>query len=798
MKYKYLLFLILFFVFLSNIQAITVKGKITDSQTELGINNAKVVAYSLDGTANDSVFVTFTNSEGDYLINIPPSAYSFYVTHPEYSFGEFGSFFIEEDQILNFELNPLSGNTGVNNVSGKVLDDFTLLPIFGAVVELRSEGQVLYSDTTAGNGHFLLEEVEAGEYIFSASAPGYEAFIDSFSMSDSGHIHFNVYLTAENGFDPGSLNGNVYYKDAAGNEIPITGAQISLDHMVLGLHFETTSNESGEYSFDEIPLGKYFVNAVADGFGYVFEPPLNIFPGVNTHNIKMFENNVSGFGTISGHVYFDGSNEPILGAVIHFIPTPGGPQFFAAPLAFTDSSGYYEYQLPSWDYYVMVEYYFDPVMLNPYIEFYDDVQNFAEATPVTVSDSISTENIDFGIPSPNFISATIEGKVEEENGNPLSNARVSILSGGNNSVGIIYSLEDFTNEDGEYSITIEHVTPFSNSFIVMAMKEGFKKEFYNNKPEMFLADRIIIDSPEDTTVTDIDFSLEEITPLEFYSISGTVADSLGMGLNSTIVAAFGTQLGSFGFAITDSVGDYFIPNLPEGIYYVLFYRMGYAPQFYDGAMVWEDADPIDLQANITGINAVLIEMPILVFPGNINGVITNDGEPVSGVMVSVSNSNQEMIAYSMTNASGQYNISGLNSGSYNLTATKVNYQSQTQNINFDLSNGTNQVINLNLPTGVTDVEDDVIDVPSDFTLGNNYPNPFNPSTTITYSLPEAANVKLTVFNAIGQEIANLIKGNVEAGNHSITFNAENLNSGIYFYKLETGKFVSVKKMILLK
>jgi hypothetical protein len=508
--------------------------------------------------------------------------------------------------------------------------------------------------------------------------------------------------------------------------------------------------------------------------------------------------NDSDFGTISGHVFFDGSNEPILGAAVHFMATAGGPQFFAAPIAFTDSAGYYEYQLPPWDYYVMVEYYLDPVMLNPYIEFYDDVQNFAEATPVTVSDSMATENIDFGIPTPNFVSATIEGIVEDENGNPLENARVSIFSGGNNSGGIVYNLTDFTNENGEYSITIEHVSPFGNSFIVMAKKEGYKKEFYDNKPEMFLADRIIIDSSGDTLITGIDFSLEEITPLEFYSISGTVTDSLGAGLNLTIVAAFGNQLGNFGFAITDSAGNYFIPNLPQGIYYVLFYRMGYAPQFYDGAIIWEDADPIDLQSDEFGINAVLTEMPVLVFPGNINGIITSNGEPVSGVMVSVSNTNQEMMAYSMTDASGQYNISGLNNGDYTLAATKVNYQSQTQNINLDLLSGTSQVVNLNLPSGVTDVGDNVIDVPSDYVLGNNYPNPFNPSTTITFSLPEAANVKLTVINAIGQKVAELVKDNLEAGNHSITFNAENLNSGIYFYKLQVEKFVSVKNMILLK
>jgi hypothetical protein len=100
------------------------------------------------------------------------------------------------------------------------------------------------------------------------------------------------------------------------------------------------------------------------------------------------------------------------------------------------------------------------------------------------------------------------------------------------------------------------------------------------------------------------------------------------------------------------------------------------------------------------------------------------------------------------------------------------------------------------------VEVDVI-APDVFALEQNYPNPFNPSTTINFSLAADSKVSLTVFDILGQEVANLINGNVAAGSHEINFNASNVNSGVYFYRIDaTGvdgtNFTSVKKMILTK
>ena len=94
-------------------------------------------------------------------------------------------------------------------------------------------------------------------------------------------------------------------------------------------------------------------------------------------------------------------------------------------------------------------------------------------------------------------------------------------------------------------------------------------------------------------------------------------------------------------------------------------------------------------------------------------------------------------------------------------------------------------------------------VPNTFRLNQNHPNPFNPSTTISFSLPVESNVKIKLFNLLGQEVAQISEGDFTAGNHNVNFVAGNLSSGTYIYTLEAqgangASFKSTKKMILLK
>jgi len=83
-------------------------------------------------------------------------------------------------------------------------------------------------------------------------------------------------------------------------------------------------------------------------------------------------------------------------------------------------------------------------------------------------------------------------------------------------------------------------------------------------------------------------------------------------------------------------------------------------------------------------------------------------------------------------------------------------------------------------------------------LSQNYPNPFNPVTTIQFSVSESGNVKLTVYNKLGEHVVELVNGFKDAGVHTINFNAGNLNSGLYIYKIVSNRFVQFRKMTLIK
>ena len=89
-------------------------------------------------------------------------------------------------------------------------------------------------------------------------------------------------------------------------------------------------------------------------------------------------------------------------------------------------------------------------------------------------------------------------------------------------------------------------------------------------------------------------------------------------------------------------------------------------------------------------------------------------------------------------------------------------------------------------------------IPAEFELSQNYPNPFNPATTIKFGIPEASRVTLRVFNAIGEQVATLVEKNMEAGYHTVQFNASQLTSGVYFYSITAGDHNAVKKMMILK
>jgi hypothetical protein len=193
--------------------------------------------------------------------------------------------------------------------------------------------------------------------------------------------------------------------------------------------------------------------------------------------------------------------------------------------------------------------------------------------------------------------------------------------------------------------------------------------------------------------------------------------------------------------------------------------------------------------------------PVQPLPGSPNNVAVDTDSPVISWVLPTKSSSQ--LTYELelsdnpsfnnaTTIRGLTNpfdlVSGLSNGRYYWRTRSVTadgkYSDYSQVAHFDVNSA-------------TAVGDNEI-VPTEFALSQNYPNPFNPTTRISYQLAKDSYVTLKVYDLLGREVATLVNKNMKAGKYSVDFNASNLATGIYFYKLTAGDFNAVRKMILLK
>jgi hypothetical protein len=500
-------------------------------------------------------------------------------------------------------------------------------------------------------------------------------------------------------------------------------------------------------------------------------------------------------GTISGTVTNSSDNSALAGVTVFFINTNSTRH----EVAYTDQNGQYSKQLVEGNY--KIKFYkrgFVP-------EFFDNKGSIDSADVVTVTANTTfVANADLTPVAPPTL-YTISGNVLDANGQPVKSV-VTAFVVKDTTFPILPStprnMSAVTDSLGNYQLRV--IGGFQYVVYAKPFNRNYYPEFWDNKRTFQEADRILVNS----NVENINFVLEQ-KPVYNNGIAGLVKDFNNGNPVEAVVSVFKLNNGRFKpfkSTRTDSLGNYLVENLEPGNYIVFAKpRLPYLPGYYKADTVafrWRDADTVVVSENgiVENININLVTRPDTGFAKISGFVKTVNGDPVSGAVVLTYNLNGEVVAYSISSNDGSYQIENLVAGDYTLVVDATEYENASSDNSVSLNYGSNPSTTKDLylnPESTTGVKSNS-PVPSSYSLSQNYPNPFNPSTQIRFTIPEKTNVKLEVYNLIGQKVADLVNSELSAGEYSITFNASGLSSGIYLYRLQAGNFSSVKKMILMK
>lgn len=787
----------------SNLINAAISGTVTNQANGQGIQGAEIIAFGFSPAVNDSlIFRTFSQVGGNYELQIPvPGNYYVKAFKAGFQPGFAGPYMITDTTNLTGVNFALVGSSTVSNfVSGFVFDSLTLNPIANARVSLTTANllNVTYTTYSGQNGAYDFHNLLTSVYRLDVTAQGYRPYQHNslITIDSSTHIvDLNVYLSPVDSTASTVVTGFVYAINSDSTTIPLQNAKVTLAGNA-GVIWTAFSQSNGEYVIDNVLPGMCKATCSATGYNQVMIPNYYVHPGINQLDFYLRSTINPTWGTITGNVFFDSINVPIDQAVIEIMSSNPAQNH----ITYTDQNGDYSINVPQGTYYVKCRYQY-PNGNFMYSEYFDNVQILSQATPVPVSQGTITPNINFGIPPVGTGShhIAIKGVVRDQSGNnPLPQAMVHVRVA---NPGIPDSIIYFTrvNANGEYQFNLympNNLPVFS--FIVSAVAFEYHEEFWQEKPDIFLAD--ILHAYSDTIFTNIDFTLEPFSPGTTYSISGNISDSVTGPINNGFIVGSNSLTGMLAFTFSDSLGNYSLTGLTAGVYFILFAADGHVPEFYDNALIWENATPISVFNNVTNIDALLQKITPTSNTGIISGsVVSNNGTALSGVLVTILNLDGTVAGYDFTDGNGNYAVSGFSTGVYTVTGTRVQYTSYVQNVNLNFSGSTVQVVNFNLMQSPTAVEDTkTTEIPESIVIYPNFPNPFNPTTTIRFSVPNEMFVKLSVYNVLGQQIAELLNERIKEGFHEATFDANKLTSGIYFYRLDAENYTTVRKMILQK
>ena len=471
-------------------------------------------------------------------------------------------------------------------------------------------------------------------------------------------------------------------------------------------------------------------------------------------------------------------------------------------------------------------------------QWYDGKATAADADKITVTDSaakgVTLVNFKLTGGAARMPKVTVSGNVTDSALLPVKNSHVFFVRSGfalNSNVSVddfrqYFNMNDMRQDfhlDGKaaevFQTKVDSLGNYSlqiptGSYISFAEAPGYGTEFYPGQYDLLSATTLVLQKDS----AGINFALPKTPSVALGTIEGSVVDSaLDARVPSRIIATrdHWTSVDKFGepqsyVADTDSLGNFTIGNLLPGSYFVFAVPLGsYAPAFYSTDTIttrWKMATKVVINGNtVNGIDIYVHEIPTSVagFAG-ISGtlsLLSGTASTLAGAFIYAIKDNV-VSGFAFTDAAGNYNINGLTPGTYSLSVDRPGYTEVTSRTGTVSYNSAGNPVNVSVPLSITSVTTLVGGAsalqPTQYSLEQNYPNPFNPSTMIRYTLPVSGRVAVRVYNILGQVVATLVDGTQNAGTYDVSFSASALSSGVYFYRIESGSFEAVKKMMLLK
>ncbi len=699
---------------------------------------------------------------------------------------------------INFSL-----STG-GSITGHIYADDKNTPLEGAHVRahLMNNPTVMVHALSAADGSYALTGLISGSYIVYAQKEGYVGkFYQTDVVDNQRPTPVEVVAPNETSNIDIILSTVSALAGTLTNEsdgLPIRGAvviaqeAISTQKREAARSYRAVTDENGKYTM-ALRTGSYFVQAMAAGFvsewyDNVQDPQKATAVQIVAGQHTIVNMSLMPLGCISGKVVDAVSLQPIAGAMVRAYGELRNSKRFVETLTREDGS-YKLPALPPGKYYVEAQ-------ARGYLpEFWEEADSLRNATVVVVENGATVENIDFTL----IHGGSICGIVSDiANGLPIADAVVTVVS------------EDGTMKrsaksgvDGRYVVDGLH----SGNYYVTATALNYYPQWYADAATRREATAVAVEAP---AVTEgIDFHLTQIEPRP-RSISGTVVDdSTGLPIQHAVVTAMPVRtFGRVGRAISDAEGRYIIVGLEPGMYVLLCHAPGYIGEYYPDARSWKDAKPIEVRRGeeVTDIDFGLA--PQKRGPYTVNGrIVAKDGSAVADALVSLQ-TEEEATAAVVTDADGSFLIAEVPADAYGLGVSAAGYEDAVLSTNsLKVGNGMNiYSVDLTLPSTTTHVDASEMK-PLEFSLMQNYPNPFNPVTEIQFSLAATAQVKLKVYNLLGEVVATLCDRMMPAGLHTTVWdgtdaNGNYLSSGVYFYRIEavygSERFTQMRRMLLMK